>query len=209
MSDQAEGRTAPKEAVSHLMEADPVMANLIMKVGALEYRIQPDLWQSMVGAIVGQQLSTSAARTIRGRVEQLGGSGFPTPGEMLEMDEETLRGCGLSRAKLSYVRDLAGRFHDGQIDPERIATLGDEEVIEELTQVKGIGRWTAEMVLLFSLGRPDVLAVDDLGIRNAVQRAYGLDDRPDRRTLQIIGASWSPWRSFASLYLWRSLALPN
>lgn len=209
MSDTSEGRTAPKEAVSHLMEADPVMANLILRVGALEYRIQPDLWQSMVGAIVGQQLSTSAARTIRGRVEQLGSNGFPQPAELLEIDDETLRGCGLSRAKLSYVRDLAGRFHDGQIVPERIAALSDEEVIAELTQVKGIGRWTAEMVLLFSLDRPDVLAMDDLGIRNAIQRAYGLDDRPDRRTMQILGDPWSPYRSFASLYLWRSLALPN
>jgi DNA-3-methyladenine glycosylase II len=195
----------PLEAVEYLRGTDPVMTKLAASYGALEYRIHDDLWRALVGSIVGQQLSLKAAATILARVATLGGEGFPTAEAIDSASDETLRGCGLSRGKLSYLRDLSRRWMAGEIDPPHIARLSDEEVIEHLTRVRGVGRWTAEMVLIFSLGRPDVLAVDDLGLRNAVQRSYGLSERPERGQLEEIGAAWKPFRSFASLYLWESL----
>lgn len=196
----------PPEAVEHLRRADPVLRQVIDRVGPFEPGHEPDLWRSLVGSIISQQLSIKAAATIEGRVEALGdGDGFPTPQRLLALPEETLRACGLSGAKTRYVKDLAQRWLDGTLQPERIASLPDEEVIAELTRVKGIGRWTAEMVLIFTLRRPDVLPVDDLGFRNAVQRAYGLPERPGAAELQRLGDAWRPYRSIATLYLWRSL----
>lgn len=196
----------PSNVRDHLASADPVMGEIVERVGSLEYRVEPDLWKALVGSIVGQQLSVAAARTIRGRVAALGERGFPEPAELLKLSDETLRGCGLSRAKVSYVRDVADRFDSGDIDAARVAEMDDEEVIDELTRIRGVGRWTAEMVLTFSLNRPDVFATDDLGIRNAVQKAYGLDDRPAGPEMLEIAEPWRPHRSAASLYLWRSLA---
>lgn len=198
-------RRVPDDALRYLREVDPVLGSVIDRVGPVEYQVEPDLWRSMVGSIVGQQLSLAAARTIRSRVASLGSDGFPTPGEVLGLSAEVLRGCGLSRAKVIYVQDAAGRFRDGEIDSAAIRRLADEEVIESLVHIKGVGRWTAEMVLIFCLGRPDVLSVGDLGIRVAAQRAFDLSERPGRAELQQIGEKWRPFRSFASLYLWRSL----
>jgi DNA-3-methyladenine glycosylase II len=196
----------PDEAVQHLRtSSDPVMSELAERYGPLEYRLEGDLWRSLVGSIVGQQLSIKAAATILGRVGELGGTGFPEPEIITAASDEVLRKCGLSRAKLSYLRDLARRWSAGEIDPATLRELPDEEVIEHLIRVRGVGRWTAEMVLIFCLGRPDVLAVDDLGIRNAAQLRYGLAERPDRKELDRLGEPWRPYRSFASLYLWRSL----
>lgn len=195
----------PAEATMHLAAVDPVMAEIIDRIGPLDYGVDKDVWRSLVGSIVGQQLSVKAARTIRARVAGLGSNGFPTPSEILACSDDALRGCGLSRAKTGYVRDLAIRWHEGEIDGASLIGLGDEEVVERLIRVRGVGRWTAEMVLIFSLARPDVLAVDDLGIRVAAQRAYGLEDRPGKSELSRIGAPWKPFRSYASLYLWRSL----
>lgn len=167
---------------------------------------EPDLWWSLVDSIGSQQLSIKAAATIVGRIAALApGDGRPAPVEIAATPDETLRACGLSRAKVAYVKDLAGKFLDGTLDPEAIALLPDEEVISELTRVKGIGRWTAEMILLFTLRRPDVLPVDDLGLRNAVQRAFGLETRPSPAEVLRLGESWRPHRSTATLYLWRSL----
>lgn len=180
------------------------MAALIDRVGPLEIVADPDLWQSIVSSIIGQQLSVAAARTIRGRIAALGAEGFPAPEEILAFPDEKLRGAGLSRAKVLYVRDLAERWRTGELDPVEIATLPDEEVIETLVRVKGIGRWTAEMVLLFSMGRPDILAVDDLGLRIGMQRVYDLPERPDRQTMVRLSDAWRPYRSYASLYLWRA-----
>jgi DNA-3-methyladenine glycosylase II len=183
-----------------------VLREVIDRVGPFEPGHEPDLWRSLVGSIISQQLSVKAAATIESRVAALGdGEGFPAPQRLLALPEEALRACGLSGAKTRYVKDLAGKWLDGTLQPERIAALPDEEVIAELTQVKGIGRWTAEMVLIFTLRRPDVLPVDDLGFRNAVQRAYGLAERPGASELQRLGEPWRPYRSIATLYLWRSL----
>ncbi|HEV2131620.1 MAG TPA: DNA-3-methyladenine glycosylase [Longimicrobiaceae bacterium] len=196
----------PPEAVDHLRRADPVLREVIDRVGPFEPAHEPDLWRSLVGSIISQQLSVRAAATIESWVAALGdGVGFPEPQRLLALPEETLRACGLSGAKTRYVKDLAGKWLDGTLQPERIAALPDEEVIAELTRVKGIGRWTAEMVLIFTLRRPDVLPVDDLGFRNAVQRAYGLPERPGAAELQRLGDAWRPYRSIATLYLWRSL----
>lgn len=195
----------PDAALSHLSGADPVMREIIDRVGHFEPSHEPDLWWSLVDAITSQQLSIKAAATIAGRVAALAHDGRrPTPAEILATPDETLRACGLSRAKTVYVKDLAAKWLDGTLAPDRFERLSDDEVIEQLVRVKGIGRWTAEMVLMFTLGRPDVLPLDDLGLRVAVQEAYGLAERPGKAELERIGAPWAPWRSVASFYLWRS-----
>jgi DNA-3-methyladenine glycosylase II len=208
MSEPIASREVPAEARAHLRAADPVLAPVLDRIGTLQFRTDPDVWASIVGAIVGQQLSTRAAATIRGRVAALGGDRFPPPDLILVTPDEDLRACGLSRAKLTYVRDAAERWTAGEIRPEELVQLSDDEIIERLVRIRGVGRWTAEMVLIFCLERPDVLAVDDLGIRSAVQKLYGLADRPGREELMLLGERWKPYRTYASLYLWRSLASP-
>ncbi|HEX2092221.1 MAG TPA: DNA-3-methyladenine glycosylase [Longimicrobiaceae bacterium] len=199
--------TPPEEAVEHLRGSDPVLREVIDRVGPLELALEPDLWWSLVDAIVAQQLSAKAAATILGRVEALAPEGRrPTPEEILATSDEQLRACGLSRAKTLAVKDLAARWLDGSLRPAEIPTLSDEEVVGVLTRVRGIGRWTAEMILIFTLNRPDVFPVDDLGIRNAAQRWYGLPERPGREELLRIGEPWRPFRTLASRYLWRSLS---
>lgn len=194
------------EAVRHLRRADTVLRGVIARVGPFEASHEPDVWWSLVDSICGQQLSVKAAASIAARVAALvPGEARPGPREILATPDDTLRACGLSGAKTRYVKDLAARWLDGTLRPDRFPEMPDEALIEELTQVKGIGRWTAEMVLIFTLGRPDVLPVDDLGLRVAVQRAYGLPERPKRAELVAIGEPWRPFRSAATLYLWRSL----
>ena len=196
---------APDAAIEHLRRADPVLRELIDRVGPIELTSEPDLWWSLVDAIVAQQLSVKAAATISGRVAALGTNGRPTPAEIIAIDDDALRAAGFSRAKVRYVKDLATRWLDGSLHHARIPQLSDDEVIAELTAVKGIGVWTAEMILIFTLGRPDVLPVDDLGVRVAAQRLYGLAARPGRDELLRLGEPWRPWRTLASRYLWRSL----
>lgn len=199
-------RKIPGAAIDHLRGADAVLARIIEEVGAFEPTVQSDLWWSLVDSIASQQLSIKAAATIVGRIAMLGqGNEVPTPEELLEADDTALRACGLSGAKVKYVKDLAAKWLDGTLEPDLLPTLSDDEVVEHLTRVKGIGRWTAEMALIFTLQRPDVLPVDDLGLRNAVQRAYDLEERPGRAQLTGIGEPWRPYRSAATLYLWRSL----
>ncbi|HEX8905886.1 MAG TPA: DNA-3-methyladenine glycosylase [Longimicrobiaceae bacterium] len=206
MSTRRPHRTPPPaDALEHLRRADPVMRELVDRLGPIEITTEPDLWWSLVDAIVSQQVSVYAAAAIVGRVAALGSNGRPTPAEIAAADDETLRAAGLSRAKVRYVKDLAARWLDGSLRHERIPGMSDEEVIAELTQVKGIGVWTAEMILIFTLGRPDVLPVDDLGVRVAAQQLYGLPERPARDELLRLGEPWRPWRTLASRYLWRSL----
>ncbi len=199
------------EAVAHLRAADPVMERLLAEHGPPDgpaRRPDPrptDSYGTLVRAIVGQQLSTKAARTIHGRLLDLYGGRTPTPAELMATDADALRAVGLSRAKAAYLRDLAGRVDSGALDLEHLASLDDDEVSAQLTAVKGIGQWSADMFLIFHLGRPDVLPVGDLGIRRAVQRAYGLDELPSPAELLTMGEPWRPHRSLASLALWRSL----
>lgn len=203
---RAQVQTLPPGAVEALRSADAVLRDVIDRVGPIEPSHEPDLWWSLVDAITSQQLSIKAAATILSRVERLSpeDSRRPTPQELLAMPDEALRACGLSRAKTIYVKDLATKWLDGTLEPGNFSRFTDDEVIDHLVQVKGIGRWTAEMVLMFTLHRPDVLPVDDLGLRVAVQDAYGLDERPGREELERLGEAWRPWRSIASFYLWRS-----
>ena len=189
------------------MRRDPVMRDLIRRHGpcGLGASQHTDPYRALVHSIMSQQLSTKAAATIARRFEELFGGRFPTPAEVLETPVEKLRSVGLSRMKVSFIRDLAQRIQDGSIHLDRLETMGDEEVIEELTQVKGIGRWTAEMFLMFRLQRPDVLPVGDLGIVNAMKRAYGLRKPPTAARMMRIAETWRPYRSVGCWYLWASL----
>ncbi len=171
-----------------------------------ERRIASDPWTVLISAVVGQQLSTKAAATIRGRLMEPYAGRAPTPKELLVADEKDLRAAGLSGRKVEYLRDLARHVEDGELELDRLAAMSDEEVIEEITGVRGFGRWTAEMFLMFHLGRPDVLPVGDLGIRRAAQVAYGLDELPDADALERMAEPWRPHRTLACLYLWESLA---
>ena len=190
------------------------MAALVERIGPLDYtsrrRGRPeDAYGSLVRTIVGQQLSTKAARTIYARLAALFGDRPPTPAELIAAEEETLRGAGLSRQKISYLRDLAARVHGGELELEALHEMSDEEVTEKITAVKGLGRWSADMFLMFHLRRPDVLPVGDLGIRRAVERAYSLPGLPNEDTLRALAGPWRPQRTLACLYLWESLELDN
>lgn len=199
--------TTADGADAHLCAADPVMAALVEAQGPLpEPPEQGDHYAALVRAIVGQQLSTKAARAIHARLLDLFGGRAPTPDELLGYEPDALRtAAGLSRAKVSFLRSLAEHVASGELDLDRVATLPDDEVVAELTAVKGVGIWTAHMFLMFQLGRPDVLPVGDLGIRRAVERAYKLRDLPSADELEAIAEPWRPFRTAACQHLWRSL----
>lgn len=193
-----------------LMASDPELARVMERCGPIHpdrdrRGSREDPYEALARAICGQQLSTKAAATIWGRIEDLFGGETPGPAEVIARDPQELRDAGLSWAKASYFRDLAERVLDGELDLGRLPELPDEEVIEELTAIKGIGRWTAEMFLIFHLGRPDVLSSGDLGIRRGAQLAHGLEEMPAPAELEEIGERWRPHRTLACLYLWRSL----
>jgi DNA-3-methyladenine glycosylase II len=194
----------------HLRRKDPVMRDLIKRLGKLDpehrRRGRPaDAYGALLRSIVGQQLSTKAARSIYTRVAALYGDRTPTPQELLDTERETLRAAGLSRAKVEYMRSLAEHVLSGELELERLDELGDEEVEAELTAVKGLGQWTAHMFLIFHMGRADVLPVGDLGVRNAARTVYDLKELPTAAELTAIAEPWRPHRSLAALYLWRSL----
>jgi DNA-3-methyladenine glycosylase II len=193
-----------------LIRRDPVLGAAIKRIGAcgLAERQRKDHLTALVGAIVSQQLSTKAAATIFGRVAALmpQGEGLSTAGITAQTDE-ALRAAGLSRQKIGYLRDLCARLGDGRLQLDELEALPDEDVIGRLTAVKGFGRWTAEMFLMFRLHRPDVLPVDDLGIVRAVQKLYGLRKVPKAERIRRIGEAWRPYRSVASWYLWQTLKM--
>jgi DNA-3-methyladenine glycosylase II len=202
-------RATPK-VVAALAAADPVMKRLIDEHGAsvrrdLKLERPQDAYGALLRSIVGQQLSTKAARTIYGRMLELFDGHAPTPKQLLAVDPDRIRAAGLSRPKISYLRDLAQHVEDGELELERLDDLPDEEVIEQLTAVKGIGEWSAHMFLMFHLGRPDVLPVGDQGIRNAAKTQYRLRKLPDPKRLEKIARPWRPHRTLACLYLWSSL----
>jgi DNA-3-methyladenine glycosylase II len=186
------------------------MAGLVDQIGPLSVsarkRGRPDdAYGTLVRSITGQQLSTKAAATIYGRLTQHYGGRTPTPEEILDTSPQELRALGLSNAKAAYLRDLAEHIVDGELPVDDLAELPDAEVHETLTAVKGLGRWTVDMFLMFHLGRPDVLPVGDLGIRKAMQVHYGLEDLPSPSQMEQIADAWRPHRTLASLYLWESL----
>ena len=201
---------ATRKAIETLRNGDPVMGRLIEEHGALVRRDlkreRPgDAYGALLRSIVGQQLSTKAAATIYGRVLELFKGHTPTPKQLLKVDPGKLRGAGLSRAKVAYLRDLAQHVEEGTLELERLPDLPDEEVAAQLTAIKGLGQWTADMFLIFHLGRPDILPVGDQGIRRAIQVEYGLRKLPDAKRMRKIAKPWQPYRTLACLYLWSSL----
>lgn len=194
-------------AVAHLRRADHVLAALMERVGPCRFapRAEGTHFDAVLRAIVYQQLSGSAASTIHARVLALYGGAAPTPAALLETPDEPLRAAGLSRQKIVYLRDLAHRVHEGSLPIDTLHELDDEQVMDALVRVKGVGRWTAQMFLIFRLGRPDVLPELDLGIRKAMQRTWHLRALPTPERMRRIAAPWAPWRTIACWYLWRSL----
>ena len=191
-----------------LMRRDPILGAAIKTIGPclMADRQRKDHLSALVGSIVSQQLSTKAAATIFGRVLALfPGDHIPDAAAIAAQSDAALRGVGLSGQKVSYLRDLSARIMDGRLNLDELETLPDEAVIERLTAVKGFGRWTAEMFLMFRLHRPDVLPVGDLGIVVAIQRLYRLRTRPDAKRVMKVGEAWKPYRSVASWYLWQTL----
>ena len=193
-----------RKAIDHLKRADPVLASIIEQVGPYGITfLEPD-FETLVKSIVSQQLSGKAAKTIYGRVIAAAG-GSLTPESLLKLRPARLRALGLSRQKIEYIRDLARHARTGTVDFGRLPACSDDEVIQHLTAVKGVGVWTAHMFLIFALRRPNVLPTGDLGIRAAIRRAYGLSELPKPVEVESIAQGWHPYCSVASWYLWRSL----
>jgi DNA-3-methyladenine glycosylase II len=189
----------------HLRKADSVMREIIDRVGPVKLRLERNRFAMLVRSIISQQISTAAARSIRRRLEELLAPGTITPADIVKLKARQLRSVGLSGQKVSYIQDLAKKVHSGEVSLQQIGRLTDERIIEQLTQVRGIGHWTAQMFLMFSLGRPDVFPHGDLGIRSAIRNEYGLDELPDRQQSMEIAQPWHPHATIASWYLWRSL----
>jgi DNA-3-methyladenine glycosylase II len=200
-----------RPALIHLRRADAVLGSLIERVGPcrLEARREGTHYEALVRSIVFQQLSGKAAGTIHARFRALYPRNRPRPELVLQSTDAVLRAAGLSRQKVGYLRDLSARVADGSLPLAHLGRLPDDAIIEHLVQVKGIGRWTVQMFLMFRLGRPDVLPELDLGVQNAIQRAYGLRKRPTPKEVLRIGEPWRPYASVASWYLWRSLENGN
>lgn len=195
-----------RKVISHLKRADPVMARIVSAVGPYKivYR-EPD-FTTLARSIVYQQVSGAAAATVLERLHRAAGRGGRLhPARILDLGPEGLRPCGVSRQKAAYLLDLSERTRARKIEFARLPEMGDEAVIEHLTQVKGVGVWTAQMFLMFALRRPDVLPLGDLGIRNAIWKAYELPEAPGPREIEAIGAAWRPQATAACWYLWRSL----
>jgi DNA-3-methyladenine glycosylase II len=201
-------------ATEHLRAADPVLRDLIDRIGPLDEEARrrgrpDDAYGALLRAIVGQQLSTRAARAIYARVLDLFGGRVPKPAELMAIEPDVLRAAGLSRAKVAYLRDLAQRVETGELEIDHLTDLPDDEVSAQLLAVKGLGRWTVDMFLMFHLRRPDIVASGDLGIRRAVELAYGLPARPSIAEVERIAEPWRPYRTTACVYLWESLdAMP-
>jgi DNA-3-methyladenine glycosylase II len=199
--------TSARTALAHLKRVDPVLGEIIARVGP--YKLEPRRtgthYDALVRSIVFQQLSGKAAGTIHRRFCELYPGKRPRAELVVSTSEELLRGAGLSRQKIGYLRDLSSRVVDASLPLAHLGRLPDDAIIDHLVQVKGIGRWTVQMFLMFRLGRPDVLPELDLGVQNAIQRAYGLKKRPTPKDVLQIGAKWRPYASTASWYLWRSL----
>lgn len=215
MSDDGQGPAPagpeiPPAALEHLRSTDDVLSAVIDAHGTLDLEARrrgrpADAYGALLRSIVGQQLSTKAARAVYLRLLTLFGERTPTPEELLAADPDEVRAAGLSRSKVAYLRSLAEHVISGELELERLGELSDEQIVGELTAVKGLGQWTADMFLIFHLGRPDVLPVGDLGVRRAVERLYGFEGLPSAEEMEALGERWRPYRTAASLYLWSSL----
>src|SRR3954469_2009847 len=196
------------DAIKHLTKADPVLGRVIKRVGP--YTLEPESrrspFESLVRAVAHQQLHGKAAESILKRfIACFPGRKFPRPADLATVSDEAMRSAGFSRAKVAAIRDIAAKTIEGIVPgPRAIKNMPDEEIIERLTMVRGVGRWTVEMLLIFQLGRPDVLPADDFGVRNGFRRAYGRPEMPKPKELLQHGERWRPFRTTASWYLWRA-----
>ena len=197
--------TEVRKGLRVICKNDPVLAGVVRSVGPFTLKPDPGGYEILVRSILSQQISVAAARTIRGRLQALLPAGKLTAKNIDALSDHELQSVGVSRQKQTYLRHLTSCTLDGTINFRRIAKASDEDAITELLEVKGIGRWTAQMFLMFSLGRIDVFAPDDLGLRNAIQKLYELPEKPSRSELEQHADKWRPYRTIASWYLWRSL----
>jgi DNA-3-methyladenine glycosylase II len=197
-----------RKALIHLRESDPILAAIIERVGPPEIAYREPTFEALARSIVFQQLSTKAARTIYGRLEEAAG-GKMTPESIQGLSVNQMRRAGLSKQKMGYIRDLAEHALSGKVDFARLPGMSDEEVIAALTDIKGVGVWTAHMFLIFALRRPNILAVGDLGVRTAIQRQYKKRALPKPEHIEKLAVNWHPYCSFACWYLWRSLEFPG
>lgn len=200
-------KTELEKAAAYLAEHDPALTPIIEQAGLATFQPHDDYYGALVNSIIGQQLSVKAAASIKRRFQALFSDKLPAPTEILEKSEDDLRGVGLSRPKIKYIRDLAQHVLDNKIDFKKFNMLSNDEIIAELTDVKGLGEWTAHMFLMFCMGRLDVLAHGDLGIRNGIRKLYDLDELPSPQAITKISETngWHPYESVACWYIWRSL----
>jgi DNA-3-methyladenine glycosylase II len=192
-----------EEAKAHLAKRDRVLRRIIREYPDANLRTRGDAFQTLARSIVGQQISVKAAQAVWDRFEAL--SGRVAPATVVTLDETAMRETGLSRMKVAYLKDLAARFHAGELKPRRWSRMQDEAIVAELVQVKGIGRWSVEMFLIFHLMRPDVLPVGDLGLQRAMERLYNAGEPLTKDGMRSLAEPWRPWASVATWYLWRSL----
>ncbi|MGQ0791112.1 MAG: DNA-3-methyladenine glycosylase family protein [Nitrosopumilaceae archaeon] len=193
-----------KKAIKFLKK-DPKFAKIIMQVGDYNVKITKNRYQSLVEAIISQQLSGFAANSIIKKFRKLYKSKFPKPRDVIKTSDSRLRTTGLSKMKIVYIKELSKKIESKELNMRKISTQSDEQVIEALTDVKGIGRWTAEMFLIFSLGRLDILPVGDLGLKKGIQSMYSLKELPQKEQIEQLAESWKPYRTVATWYLWKSL----
>jgi DNA-3-methyladenine glycosylase II len=194
-----------EQAIRHLRKADPVMRDVIRKAGPFTMQLHRNRFRALVFSILGQQISGKAAASIRARLIEYLKPEQISPQSIARLTPEKLRSVGVSPQKAKYLLDLATQVAEGKLRLDRVARMSDENVIDALVQVKGIGVWTAQMFLIFSLGRPDVFPHDDLGVRSAIRNLYGLDELPNKEISHRIATLWRPYASVASWYCWRSL----
>jgi DNA-3-methyladenine glycosylase II len=193
-----------KKAIKFLKK-DPKFAKIIMQIGDYDVKITKNRYQSLVEAIISQQLSGFAANSIIKKFRKLYKSKFPKPRDVTKTSDSKLRTTGLSKMKIIYIKELSKKIESKELNMRKISTQSDEQVIEVLTDVKGIGRWTAEMFLIFSLGRLDILPVGDLGLKKGIQSMYSLKELPQKEQIEQLAESWKPYRTVATWYLWKSL----
>jgi DNA-3-methyladenine glycosylase II len=193
------------KGIRHLKKKDKVLAKIIPKIKIVKRELKDDYLGSIVESIIYQQISGSAGASITKKFKALYKDKFPSSKQFLSTSESKVRKAGISPQKYSYLKDLYTRIHTGKLELRKFKTMDSEKIIEELDEVRGIGRWTAEMFLISSLGRTDVIPMDDLGIRKGIQRAYGLKEIPDRKKMMKLSKNWQPYGTIASIYIWRSL----